>query len=60
MGNRVHQAQLHLTEAGRAALSAADEMIAGIERHITEGLGPDGSAQLRALLDQVAKTVRDA
>jgi DNA-binding MarR family transcriptional regulator len=52
--------ELHLTDAGREALRAADQVISDIERHITEGLGPDESAQLRALLDRVSKTVRDA
>ena len=55
-----HVQELHLTDAGREALRAADQVIADIERHITEGLGPDESAQLRTLLDRVSKTVRDA
>lgn len=52
--------ELHLTDAGREALRAADQVIADIERHITEGLGPAESAQLRTLLDHVSKTVRNA
>lgn len=55
-----HVQELHLTDAGREALRAADQVIADVERHITEGLGPDQSAQLRTLLDQVSKTVRNA
>ncbi|MET9789827.1 MarR family winged helix-turn-helix transcriptional regulator [Streptomyces canus] len=55
-----HVQELHLTDAGREALRAADRVIADIEQHITEGLGPEESAQLRTLLDQVSKTVRNA
>lgn len=55
-----HVQELHLTDVGREALRAADQVIADIERHITEGLGPDQSAQLRTLLDQVSETVRNA
>lgn len=35
-------------------------MIADIEMQITDGLGPDETAQLRGLLDRVAETVREA
>lgn len=55
-----HVQELHLTDAGREALRAADEVIADIERHITDALGGDESTQLRTLLDRVTKTVRDA
>lgn len=41
-------------------MHAADEVIADVERGITEGLGPDETAQLRALLDHVTNTVRYA
>ncbi|KPI23369.1 transcriptional regulator, MarR family [Actinobacteria bacterium OV320] len=52
-----HIQELHLTDAGREALRAADAVIVGIERQITNGLG-SGTAQLRALLDQVAEAAR--
>lgn len=55
-----HVQELHLTDAGREALRAADEVIADIERQITDTLGGDESTQLRTLLDRVTKTVRDA
>jgi DNA-binding MarR family transcriptional regulator len=55
-----HVQELHLTDAGREAMRAADEVIADLERGITEGLGPDATAQLRALLDHVTDTVRCA
>lgn len=51
--------ELHLTDAGREVLRAADKVIAGIELQITGGLGPQESAQLRGLLDRVAETVRE-
>ncbi|MGW3666736.1 hypothetical protein [Streptomyces sp. NPDC005141] len=35
-------------------------VIADVERHITDDLGPDGTADLRALLNRVAKRVREA
>lgn len=54
-----HVQELHLTEAGREALRAADGVIADVERQITDDLGPSESARLRALLDHVTKTVRD-
>ncbi|MEV0643343.1 MarR family transcriptional regulator [Streptomyces sp. NPDC050619] len=53
-----HIQELHVTDTGREVLRAADEVISGIERQITEGLGSE-TAQLRALLDQVAKAVRE-
>jgi DNA-binding MarR family transcriptional regulator len=55
-----HVQELHLTDAGREALRAADLVIAGVEQQITDDLGPEAAAQLRALLGQVAKAVRDA
>ncbi|CAM5695701.1 MULTISPECIES: MarR family winged helix-turn-helix transcriptional regulator [Streptomyces] len=54
-----HIQELHLTDAGREALHAADAVIAGIERQVTDGLGAEDSAQLRALLDRVVKTIRE-
>ncbi|WP_405962114.1 MarR family transcriptional regulator [Streptomyces sp. NBC_00723] len=53
-----HIQELHLTDAGREALRAADAVIVGIERQITNGLGSE-TAQLRALLDQVAEAARE-
>ncbi|MFI1034519.1 MarR family winged helix-turn-helix transcriptional regulator [Streptomyces sp. NPDC020951] len=54
-----HVQELHLTDAGREALHAADQVIADIERQITDDLGADDTEQLRTLLDHVAKTVRE-
>ena len=54
-----HIQELHLTDAGREALRAADKVIADIERQITGDLGPEDSAQLRALLDRVTETIRE-
>ncbi|MFJ1973678.1 MarR family winged helix-turn-helix transcriptional regulator [Streptomyces sp. NPDC087903] len=53
-----HIQELHLTDAGREALRAADAVIADIERQVTDGLGSE-TAQLRALLDRVAEAVRE-
>ncbi|MER7930745.1 MarR family transcriptional regulator [Streptomyces sp. NPDC096057] len=55
-----HVQELHLTDTGREALRAADAVIADIERHIADGLGPEETAQLHTLLDHVTKAVRDA
>ena len=52
-----HVQELHLTDAGREALRAADAVIAGVERRAVEALGPDKTMQLRALLDQLAAAV---
>ncbi|WSQ13732.1 MarR family winged helix-turn-helix transcriptional regulator [Streptomyces sp. NBC_01231] len=54
-----HVQELHLTDAGREALRAADKVIADIELQITGGLGPKETAQLRSLLNRVAETVRE-
>lgn len=54
-----HVQELHLTDDGREMLRAADGVIADVERQITDVLGPDGTAQLRTLLDRVTKTVRE-
>ncbi|UUU28991.1 MarR family transcriptional regulator [Streptomyces sp. CA-210063] len=54
-----HVQELHLTDAGREALRAADKVISDIEVQITDGLGAEEGAQLRALLDRVAETVRE-
>ncbi|MFD3840155.1 MarR family winged helix-turn-helix transcriptional regulator [Streptomyces sp. NPDC058642] len=53
-----HIQELHLTDAGREALHAADAVISGIERQITDGLGPE-AGQLRALLEKVAEAARE-
>ncbi|MER7690372.1 hypothetical protein [Streptomyces sp. NPDC097610] len=52
--------ELHLTDAGREVWHVVDGAIADIERQITDAVGPDDIAQLRALLDRVAETVRDS
>lgn len=51
--------ELHLTDAGRESLSAADKVIADIELQITDDLGPKETTQLRALLNRVAATIRE-
>ncbi|MGO4236046.1 hypothetical protein [Pseudarthrobacter sp. YAF2] len=43
-------------DAGREAMRAADEVIADVERSITEGLGADAPAHLRALLDHLSES----
>ncbi|MDQ0801374.1 hypothetical protein [Arthrobacter sp. SLBN-112] len=43
-------------DAGREAMREADEEIADVERSITEGLGADGPAHLRALLDRLSES----
>ncbi|MCX5529661.1 MarR family transcriptional regulator [Streptomyces sp. NBC_00006] len=55
-----HVQELHLTDAGRDVLRAADRVIADIERQITDGLDREEAAQLRGLLDQVADVARKA
>ncbi len=54
-----HVQELHLTDAGREILRAADKVIADIELQIVGGLGREETAQLRALLDRVGETVRE-
>ncbi|MFG2004931.1 MarR family winged helix-turn-helix transcriptional regulator [Spirillospora sp. NPDC048911] len=55
-----HVQELHLTDAGRETLRAADKVIAGIEQQITAGVGRQESTRLRELLDQVADVARKA
>jgi hypothetical protein len=52
-----HVQELHLTDAGRDALRAADPLIAAIEQRIVQELGPDDASRLTALLHRVADTV---
>jgi DNA-binding MarR family transcriptional regulator len=52
-----HVQELHLTDAGRDALRAADRVVADIEGAITEKLGRDSSAALTAMLDSVVAAV---
>ncbi|WP_105971155.1 MarR family winged helix-turn-helix transcriptional regulator [Streptomyces geranii] len=54
-----HVQELHLTDAGREVLRAADHVIADIERLIIDDLGSDDTTRLKALLAQVTKAVRD-
>ncbi|MDT3445808.1 MULTISPECIES: MarR family winged helix-turn-helix transcriptional regulator [unclassified Pseudofrankia] len=54
-----HVQELHLTDAGRQALSSADAVIASIEQQITTRLGPDNAARFTALLGEVIDAVRD-
>ncbi|WP_232838461.1 MarR family winged helix-turn-helix transcriptional regulator [Streptomyces geranii] len=54
-----HVQELHLTDAGRETLRAADAVIVEIERQITVRLGSRKAAQLRVLLDEVADAVRE-
>jgi DNA-binding MarR family transcriptional regulator len=54
-----HVQELHLTDAGRDALRAADPVIAAIERRIVEELGSDDASRLTALLHRVADTVEN-
>lgn len=54
-----HVQELHLTDAGREALRAADAVIAGVERQITEALGLEKITQLRKLLDQVTVALHE-
>ncbi len=53
-----HVRELHLTEAGRAALRDTDAGIMRIEHQIAEKLGPAKTAQLRTLLDEVVAAVQ--
>lgn len=55
-----HVQELHLTDVGREALRLADAVVDEVEKKITEELGPENAAQLRALLGQVADAVREA
>lgn len=45
--------ELHLTDAGRDALTAAEVIVSDLERHFRESLGPERYGQLRELLGQV-------
>lgn len=53
-----HVQELHLTDAGRAALRSADRVITEIEQRITQELGDD-STRLVALLERVIDAVPD-
>ncbi|MER5975178.1 MULTISPECIES: MarR family transcriptional regulator [unclassified Streptomyces] len=55
-----HVQEIHLTDEGREVLRAADEVIADIEHRITDALGPDCAARLRALLNRVEEAAREA
>ena len=55
-----HVQELHLTDAGRDALRAADAVIAEIEQQITEKLGPEDTDRLTALLGRAADAVRES
>lgn len=54
-----HIQELHLTDAGRDALRAADTVITEIERGVTDILGVDDAGQLKALLDRVTEATRE-
>ena len=45
--------ELHLTDAGRDALTKAESIVGDLERHIKESLGTTRYRQLRDLLGQV-------
>lgn len=45
--------ELHLTSAGRDALTAAESIVSDLERHFRESLGPERYDHLRELLGQV-------
>ncbi|MFJ8313007.1 MULTISPECIES: MarR family winged helix-turn-helix transcriptional regulator [unclassified Streptomyces] len=49
--------ELHLTDAGLAALHSADAVITDTERRITDALGPERSEQLRSLLDELTEVL---
>jgi DNA-binding MarR family transcriptional regulator len=53
-----HVQELHLTDAGREALRAADAVVADVERLVTDELGAGDAVLLRTLLDRVAETAR--
>jgi DNA-binding MarR family transcriptional regulator len=52
-----HVQELHLTDAGRDTLHAADPLIAAIEQRIVQELGLDDASRLTTLLHRVADTV---
>jgi DNA-binding MarR family transcriptional regulator len=45
--------ELHLTDAGRAALTEAEHIVSDLERHFRESLGTERYRQLRELLGRV-------
>ncbi|GAA4716385.1 MarR family winged helix-turn-helix transcriptional regulator [Phytohabitans rumicis] len=49
-----HVQELHLTDAGREALRAAEPTVTAIDRRIATELGPAETAHLAALLNRVA------
>ncbi|WP_220182720.1 MarR family winged helix-turn-helix transcriptional regulator [Sphaerisporangium album] len=50
--------ETHLTDAGRAALRAADERAVAIERRIFEEFTPEERETLRALLARCSKAIK--
>lgn len=54
-----HVQELHLTDAGRHALRAADAVIAAIEERITTRLGAEDTARFTATLGEVVDAIRD-
>ncbi|GGU41317.1 MarR family transcriptional regulator [Streptomyces coeruleorubidus] len=55
-----HVQELHLTDTGRDVLRPADAVIVEIEQRIAKKLGPEKTARLRELLDEVGDVLREA
>lgn len=55
-----HVQELHLTDAGRDALRAAEPTITAIEERISQALDPEDTARLTALLNRVTDAMKES
>jgi DNA-binding MarR family transcriptional regulator len=52
--------ELHLTDAGQAALEQADQVVDAIEQQVVDSLGTRESDKLRSVLDRLTASIHSA